>query len=144
MTEDLINTLEELVRKYEGNIKKYHPAFSHDTSHIAKINGIFKNLNESSPRGSQIKKEKEDKKQQSPVYQFKNKEKEKTEESVKLQPSIISSQSPSVAQERTPSIMSPSLKPNYSRDVSLDKKIVKEHRFGSGSPGMGKGSSREM
>lgn len=71
MTEDLIRNLDELIKKYEKNIKKYHPAFAHDNTHMVKINEIFRNLSES-PRGSQAK-SKEEKKQYSPVYPYKDK-----------------------------------------------------------------------
>lgn len=37
-TEELINGLEDMVKKYETLIKKYHSAFIHDTQHISKIN----------------------------------------------------------------------------------------------------------
>ena len=71
MTEDLIHNLEDLIKKYQKNIKKYHPAFNHDNTHIVKINQIFRNLSES-PRGSQLK-SKEEKKPSSPVYPYKEK-----------------------------------------------------------------------
>lgn len=37
-TEELINGLEDMVKKYETLIKKYHSAFIHDTQNISKIN----------------------------------------------------------------------------------------------------------
>lgn len=130
MTEDLIGSLEDLIRKYEHNIKKYHPSFTHDTTHIFKINEIFKNLSES-PRNSQLK-GKEDKKQFSPVYPHKDKmEKSKESDIFKIEPvSILST--PSNNTERMPAIGAPPnlSRPNYSREVSLDKKIVHEPRFG--------------
>lgn len=75
-TEELIQSLESILNQYEKAIKKYNSAFSHDTQHFAKINEIFKNLTES-PRNSQLKQLKEEKKTISPVYQFKDKEKDK-------------------------------------------------------------------
>jgi hypothetical protein len=75
-TEELIQSLESILTQYEKAIKMYNPAFSHDTQHFAKINDIFKNLTES-PRNSQLKSHKEDKKNLSPVYQFRDSPKEK-------------------------------------------------------------------
>lgn len=37
-TEQLLNGLEEIVKKYETIIKSSYPAFNHDNSYISKIN----------------------------------------------------------------------------------------------------------
>jgi regulator of sigma D len=75
LTEELMNGLEDTVKKYEGLIKKYYPTFTHDTQHILKINDIFKHLANDSPKTSQSKvsqhKHKDDKKTAGPVYLFK-------------------------------------------------------------------------
>jgi hypothetical protein len=88
---------------------------------VAKINDILRNLTDS-PRNSQVKGSPQiDKKNLSPVYQLK--EKEKLEPAIKLE--AVPLEVP--RNERTSGIGAPpSLqKPNFSRDVSLDKKIVK-------------------
>jgi hypothetical protein len=89
---------------------------------VAKINDILRNLTDS-PRNSQVKGSPQiDKKNLSPVYHLKEKEKP-VEPAIKLE--AVPLEVP--RNERTAGIGAPpSLqKPNFSRDVSLDKKIVK-------------------
>lgn len=78
-TEDLIHSLEDIFKRYELAIKKYHPTFAHDTQHLLKINEILRHLTES-PKTPILKSnpndKDKDKKNSSPVYQFKDKEKE--------------------------------------------------------------------
>lgn len=59
-TEELLNGLEEIVKRYEIIIKNSYPAFTHDNSYISKINEILKTLNMESPsKSSKIKEFKE-------------------------------------------------------------------------------------
>lgn len=49
-TEELLNGLEDIVKRYESIIKNSYNGFTHDTSYISKINEILKALNSESPR----------------------------------------------------------------------------------------------
>lgn len=51
-TEEMLNGLEEIVKRYEGIIKGSYAGFSHDSSYITKINDILKSLNAESPSRS--------------------------------------------------------------------------------------------
>lgn len=48
-TEEMLNGLEDIVKRYESIIKGSYGGFSHDSSYITKINDILKSLNAESP-----------------------------------------------------------------------------------------------
>jgi hypothetical protein len=144
LTEELITNLEDIVQRYDSVIKKYHPAFAHDSTQIAKINDIFRNLSDS-PRS--LLKPREDKKGGiGPIYSFKDRQ-EKPEPALRLE-TVHAPTIPVVSTlpDRGSAIGGPAalFRPNYSREVSLDKKITREHRFlGGTAPSAAKESPEE-
>lgn len=117
-TEDLIYSLEDILKRYEQAIKKYHLNFTHDTQHMVKINDILKHLTES-PRNSQLRThEPQNKdKQSSPASQLKDKERKEINVKGEATPNP----------DRISALgVPPSLNRQHkNREVSLDKKIVK-------------------
>jgi hypothetical protein len=110
-------------------MKKSYPAFSHDNSYISKINEILKTLNmEQTMKNSRSKEVKEKTVVKPEMVTSLVKEKEDPKLKALDLKKTISESVPS----RAPmiSITPPTVsRPNYSRDVSIDRKIVKEHKF---------------
>lgn len=90
-------------------------------------------VQENSPKSSQIKNSQNSRTMNSPVYQFKEKEIERKDSFMKVEEvkqekkmgqrvSAIAASPPAIA------------KSNFGRDVSLDKKLVKQHKFATTNP----------
>ena len=133
-TEEMLNGLEEIVKKYEGIIKSSYAGFSHDSSYISKINDILKSLNAESPARSTKSR---DIKERSTVKPEMTTSLVKEKEEPKLKTlELKKATSDNAPVSRMPIISvntNPIQRPNYSRDVSIDRKIVKEHKFAAAS-----------
>lgn len=110
------------MRKYESMVKISHPNFAHDGSFMLKINEIIKAMGSESPKHKEQKEKEISKLTEKKTENIFKASEELGEIELKKVESLPS---------RVPIINAPisSLKPNYSRDASIDKKIIKEHKF---------------